>query len=123
MRFTIKPLFSNMNFIPIHSLPIVLFLGEKLDRKELGRSGNYKNLLIHQKNIQCKPLFEESIHDEPAPKSQLKPFRYIPQPLLWDFTYGGRILVKRYFLTDSFPSDRKAGKYTTLTMLENHRKL
>ena len=107
-----KSLFSNghMNFIPIHSLPILLFLGEKLDRKELGRSGNYKNLLIHQKSIQCQPLFEDGIHDEPAPSFQLKPFRYIPQPLLWDFTYGDRILVKRYFLSDSFPSNRKAGK-------------
>ena len=102
-----------MNFIPIHPLPMC-FLGNKFDKKELGRSGNYKNLLIHQKNIQCKPLFEDGIHDEPAASSQLKPFTYIPQPLLWDFTYGGRILVKRYFLTDSFPSDRNAGKYSIL---------
>ena len=99
-----------MNFIAIHSLTIRCFLGNKLDTKELGRSGNYKNLLIHQKNIQCKPLFEDGIHDEPAPSSQLKPFNYIPDSLLWDFTYGDRILVKRYFLTDSFPSNRKAGK-------------
>ena len=100
-----------MNFTPINFLPTRCFHpGDKLDRKELGRSGNYKGLMIQQKNIQCTPLFEDSIHDEPAPSSQLGPFKYIPHRLLWDFTYGGRLLVKRYFWTDSFPSDRNSGK-------------
>ena len=71
--------------------------------------GNYKNLVIQKKNIGCKKLFEDGIHDEPAPSFQLEPFEYIPKSLLQDFTYGNRILVKRYFLADSFPSDRNSG--------------
>ena len=80
-----------------------------IDEEKLGKSGNYKKLVIQQKDIVCNKLFEDSIHDEPAPKFQKQPLLYLPEPMLREFTYNDRILVKRYFLEDSFPSDRHSG--------------
>ena len=86
----------------------------KIDDESLGKAGNYKNLIIQRKDILCRKLFEDSIHDEPAPNFQKEPLEYLPESLLPDFTYGNRILVKRYFLKDSFPSNRKSGSHSTL---------
>ena len=88
-----------------------------IDEEKLGKAGNYKKLVIQQKDIVCNKLFEDSIHDEPAPKFQKQPLLYLPEPMLREFTYNDRILVKRYFLEDSFPSDRHSGNsldYETL---------
>ena len=82
---------------------------EPLDDEKLGKAGNYKNLGIQKKSIECRNLFEDSIHDKPAPEFQKEPFEYLPKSLWNDFTYQNRVLVTRYFLTDSFPSDRNSG--------------
>ena len=94
------------------------FIASNVDQEEFGMLGNYKNLFIQKKNIACKQLFEDSIHDEPAPPFQLEPYEYIPECLLQEFTYGNRILVKRYFFKDSFPSDRNSGKIIGFTAID-----
>ena len=81
-----------------------------MDEKDLGEQGNYLNLLIHEKKFDCRKLFEDSIHDEPAPYFQILPYKNIPVTLLNDFTYGNKIIIKRYFFTQDFPRDRKKGK-------------
>ena len=81
-----------------------------MDEKDLGEQGNYLNLLIHEKKFDCRKLFEDSIHDEPAPYFQILPYMNIPVTLLNDFTYENKIIIKRYFFTQDFPRDRKKGK-------------
>jgi len=90
-----------------------LVIKKPLDDEKLGKAGNYKNLVIQKKSIECRNLFEDSIHDKPAPEFQKEPFEYLPKSLWNDFTYQNRVLVTRYFLTDSFPSDRNSGVSTT----------
>lgn len=90
-------------------LLIFEFTVDNIDVKNLGVKGNYKNLMIQKKNIDCAKLFEDSIHDEPAPSFQMMPFEAIPKKLLPEFTYENKILVKRYFFTQDFPRDRKKG--------------
>ena len=85
------------------------FIVGSIDVQGLGGKGNYKNLFIKKKNINCVKLFEDIIHDEPAPEFQMMPFEVIPETLLPDFTYENRVLVKRYFFTQDFPRDRKKG--------------
>ena len=92
-----------------------------IDEEKLGKSGNYKKLVIQQKDIVCNKLFEDSIHDEPAPKFQKQPLLYLPEPMLREFTYNDRILVKRYFLVDSFPSDRHSGNSLAYENLINYQ--
>ena len=72
-------------------------------------AGNYKNLVSQRKEIICKDFFEDIIHDEPAPRFQKQPLEFLPTSMLKDFTYDNRILIKRYFFTDSFPSNRDSG--------------
>ena len=93
---------------------IIVITVDNIDEERLGIAGNYKNLIIQKKNIACNKLFEDGIHDEPAPHFQIEPLEYIPEYLLDDFTYGNRILVKRYFLKDSFPSNRDSGNFFLL---------
>ena len=88
----------------------ILLKVDNLDDKLLGANGNYKYLSIQKKKFDCLKLFENDVHDEPAPSFQKVPFQDIPKILLDDFTYGNKILVTRYFFTESFPTDRNKGK-------------
>ena len=81
-----------------------------MDKRELGENGNYKNLFLQKKKIDCFKLFKDNIHDEPAPPFQKTPFQNIPKKLLHEFTYGNRILMKRFFFTQDFPRNRNEGR-------------
>ena len=104
-------------FIIVKSNKFICFfkiLIEKIDDKSLGNAGNYKHLVIQEKDIICRKLFEDSIHDEPAPNFQKEPLEYLPESLLPYFTYENKVLVTRYFLKNSFPPNRKSGSRLTL---------
>ena len=82
------------------------------------KQGNYANLKLKQKQIDCPILFSSGVHDEPAPSFMVKPFKTIPPFFEKDYTYGGRVKVKPYYIEENFPTNRTSSKciYTTLKL-------
>jgi hypothetical protein len=69
--------------------------------------GNYANLKTKQKHIDCKLLFQSKVHDLPASNYMTKPFHYIPDSLLSDYTYDGRIKIHEWYIEENFPTKQK----------------
>ena len=74
------------------------------------QAGNYANLKLKQKHFNCKLLFDSKVHDLAAPTFMTKPFKDIPQPLKQDYTYDGRIEIKKYYIDYNFPTNRTSSK-------------
>ena len=96
----------------------LLFLPGKLysniDDDEIGtgrlQPGNYRNLKLRRKNIECEMLLNSKVHDIPAPSFLMKPFKTIPISMQADFTYDGKIKVEPWYFENSFPTNRTSGK-------------
>ena len=73
--------------------------------------GNYANLKLKKKYINCPILFRSKVHDLPAPPFMTKPLQYIPGSLISDYTYDGRIKVLPWYISENFPTNHK-GIYT-----------
>ena len=80
--------------------------------KKVGKlqSGNYANLKIERKHFDCALLFKSKVHDLSAPTFMNKPFRDIPKILYDDYTYDGRIQIRKYYKGNSFPTNRTSSK-------------
>ena len=80
--------------------------------KEVGKlqSGNYANLKVKRKHFDCGLLFKSKVHDLSAPTFMKKPFRDIPKILNDDYTYDGRIRIKKYYIGNNFPTNRSSSK-------------
>lgn len=87
-------------------------LDDKINQK-IGKlmPGNYANLISERKHFDCELLFESNIHDLPAPTLIKKPFKEIPDSLIEDYTYGGRIQVKSYYIERNFPASLTSSAY------------
>ena len=72
--------------------------------------GNYANLKLKQKHIDCKLLFQSKVHDLPASKYMTKPFHYIPDLLMRDYTYDGRIKINEWYIEENFPTKQKGNQ-------------
>ena len=67
--------------------------------------GNYANLVLKYKNINCPLLFESKVHDLPAPSFMKKPFQYIPGILKVDYTYDNRVKIYPWYISENFPTN------------------
>ena len=74
------------------------------------QSGNYANLKIEKKHFDCGLLFKSKVHDLSAPTFMKKPLRDIPKILNDDYTYDGRIRIKKYYIGNNFPTNRTSSK-------------
>lgn len=80
--------------------------------KTLGKleAGNYANLRLKSKNIDCPLLFQSKVHDLSAPSFMKKPFQYIPGLLKADYTYENRVKLRSWYISENFPKNRKGTK-------------
>ena len=74
------------------------------------QTGNYAKLKLRRKHFDCGLLFKSKVHDLSAPTFMTKPFREIPDILKEDYTYDGRIRVKKYYIGNNFPTNRTSSK-------------
>ena len=81
-------------------------------------AGNYANLKLKQKHFDCKILFESKVHDLPAPTFMTKSLDDIPQQLKQDYTYDGRIEIKKWYIDYNFPTNRTSSKSNNISILE-----
>ena len=72
--------------------------------------GNYAKLIPKEKHFDCHLLFKSKVHDFPAPTFMNEPFKYIPDLLISDYTYDGRIVVKSFYIRVDFPTNRTSSK-------------
>ena len=82
-------------------------INEKVGRLQ---SGNYANLKIKRKHFDCALLFKSKVHDLSAPTFMKEPFRDIPKIFYDDYSYDGRIQIRKYYKGNSFPTNRTSSK-------------
>ena len=80
------------------------------EKKKLGelQPGNYANLKLKNKNIDCPLLFSSQVHDLPAPSFMKSPLKYIPGLMKADYTYNDRIKVHPWYISENFPTYQKS---------------
>ena len=90
---------------------------DNIDNFDIGvgklRAGNYKNLKLQKKHIDCSQLFGSDIHNLYAPSFMTKPPKAIPKIWTKEFTYDGRVVTKSRYISDGFPANRTNGKLLT----------
>ena len=87
---------------------MTLKIDDKTNQKsEKLQPGNYANIRLKKKYINCPILFRSKVHDLPAPPFMTKPFKYIPGSLKSDYTYNGRINVRPWYISENFPTNQK----------------